>query len=568
MKMKKTLLSIGLGIATMAAQAQIVTYVLAPAELEGPLEFTWADNWGQTPDLNDPANQITGTAVFVDDGSGETGQQGCAALVNGAEIAGNIAVVYRGTCEFGLKAWNAQQAGAIGVVIVNNVPGVIAMGGGTNGPDVTIPVVMIGSVEGALLAPEIAAGNVELLIGSVLGVYEYNLHTNVGRVDMPTHTALPSALINDGSFQVPIGTWVRNFGSEAQSDVSLNVTITDGSGEVYNETSAPASLAHNQEMFFSLPPFAPAMFNGGYTITYTAVSGAEDDFPADNSAALTFLANDLMGYGRVDLDNENIIPDEHYRATDGLEDFMVCSYFRHSNASALQVHGLWTSLAMGGGASVEGEYLEAHIYEWNDPDGMWPDVTFDSVELVEIADYEFTENLAATPVYIQFATPYTMADDQKYLFCSKALGDAVYLGMGNVVDYAGVQAVTGEPIYTIGYSTGAGISWGYFGDLENGYSCIGVDMKMPVSVPENDMVQTTPFPNPATDLISIPLNGYSGAASLQVFDLAGNKVDESRVSVAGELLRMDVGSFSNGVYIFQMNFDNGQRSTFRVAVTK
>ncbi|MDX9749867.1 MAG: T9SS type A sorting domain-containing protein, partial [Flavobacteriales bacterium] len=137
-----------------------------------------------------------------------------------------------------------------------------------------------------------------------------------------------------------------------------------------------------------------------------------------------------------------------------------------------------------------------------------------------------------------------------------------------VVDYAGVQAVTGEPIYTIGYSTGAGISWGYFGDLENGYSCIGVDMKMPVSVPENDMVQTTPFPNPATDLISIPLNGYSGAASLQVFDLAGNKVDESRVSVAGELLRMDVGSFSNGVYIFQMNFDNGQRSTFRVAVTK
>src|SRR5690606_6986104 len=144
-------------------------------------------------------------------------------------------------CEFGTKAWNAQQAGAIGVVVVNNAPGApIAMGAGADGPNVTIPVVMITMEAGAMLADEIAAGNVVLLIGSVLGVYEYNLSTDLSRVAVPNKTALPSVLTN--GFQIPIGTWVRNFGSQAQTDVAVNVVITSEGGEVYNETSPTATL--------------------------------------------------------------------------------------------------------------------------------------------------------------------------------------------------------------------------------------------------------------------------------------------------------------------------------------
>jgi hypothetical protein len=146
--MKKTLLGCGLFLAAMSAQAQITTYVLQPASLEGALEFTWADNWGATPDLNDPANTIQGFTAFVNDGTAAD-SLGCNALVNGADIAGKIAVVYRGTCEFGLKALNAQDAGAIGVVIINNQGAPVAMGGGANGANVTIPVVMISTDAGA-----------------------------------------------------------------------------------------------------------------------------------------------------------------------------------------------------------------------------------------------------------------------------------------------------------------------------------------------------------------------------------------------------------------------------------
>lgn len=49
--------------------------------------------------------------------------------------AGNIALISRGACTFGIKATNAYNAGASGVVIYNNAPGVI---NGTLGNDFTL----------------------------------------------------------------------------------------------------------------------------------------------------------------------------------------------------------------------------------------------------------------------------------------------------------------------------------------------------------------------------------------------------------------------------------------------
>jgi len=41
----------------------------------------------------------------------------------GESLAGQIALVSRGACTFGTKVFNAEQAGAIGVIVVNSVPG-------------------------------------------------------------------------------------------------------------------------------------------------------------------------------------------------------------------------------------------------------------------------------------------------------------------------------------------------------------------------------------------------------------------------------------------------------------
>jgi hypothetical protein len=139
--------------------------VLQPLQFQGNLESTWAMNWGATPDLTFPGNSLTGVAAFVSDGT-PADSLGCNPLINGASIAGKIAVVYRGQCEFSIKALNAQQAGALAVVVINNSPGPPQlMSGGSFGNQVTISVVMIRSDDGQMLAPSISTGALQLFIG-------------------------------------------------------------------------------------------------------------------------------------------------------------------------------------------------------------------------------------------------------------------------------------------------------------------------------------------------------------------------------------------------------------------
>jgi hypothetical protein len=90
-----------------------------------------------------------------------TPADGCTAISTG--LAGRIALIDRGTCEFGLKALNAQTAGAVAVVIANDNSTdpneIFVMGSGASGGSVTIPAVMVSKNSGdalkALSAPTV-----------------------------------------------------------------------------------------------------------------------------------------------------------------------------------------------------------------------------------------------------------------------------------------------------------------------------------------------------------------------------------------------------------------------------
>ncbi|PZP36559.1 MAG: peptidase [Roseateles depolymerans] len=81
---------------------------------------------------------------------------GCDALTgnNARAAVGNIVLISRGSCNFAVKAKNAQNAGAIGVLIVNNAAGVAGM----SGTDATlvIPTLMIDQTVGATLLTKLA----------------------------------------------------------------------------------------------------------------------------------------------------------------------------------------------------------------------------------------------------------------------------------------------------------------------------------------------------------------------------------------------------------------------------
>jgi PKD repeat protein len=84
---------------------------------------------------------------------GEDSSMGCNQLEG--FTAGAIAVVRRGGCQFGIKALNAETAGAAGVVIVNNQPAQnihsLSLGGGDDGDQVTVPVILVSYEDGEAL---------------------------------------------------------------------------------------------------------------------------------------------------------------------------------------------------------------------------------------------------------------------------------------------------------------------------------------------------------------------------------------------------------------------------------
>ncbi len=119
-------------------------YTSAPATIGGTLT--------KTP--------VKGNLILVDDGTAN-GSEGCNALINNSSLSGNIAVFDRGNCSFVSKITKAQNAGAIGVIVINNVTTApIAMRGGGAGA-LTIPAIMISQANGGTIKTRMAIEQVE-----------------------------------------------------------------------------------------------------------------------------------------------------------------------------------------------------------------------------------------------------------------------------------------------------------------------------------------------------------------------------------------------------------------------
>lgn len=115
------------------------------------------------------ASALTGRVVRAVDAAnseGPTTFDGCSALSNADAIRGNVALIDRGSppapadpCTFVKKARHAQEAGAIGVIIVDNTRTTCqppSMGG--EATDITIPIISISSIDGDALKAQLTAG--------------------------------------------------------------------------------------------------------------------------------------------------------------------------------------------------------------------------------------------------------------------------------------------------------------------------------------------------------------------------------------------------------------------------
>lgn len=155
--------------------AQAPSWLIGPVVVResSPRSVDFAANpasYGPLP--NDPG--VTGNLAYVNDGvaaaGGGTVNDGCEPLAAGS-LTGLVALVDRGLCAFTVKSKNAQNAGAIGVVVANNVSaGFPGMGGAD--PTVTIVSVGITQASGNALKADLGLGavNVTVVADASLGL--------------------------------------------------------------------------------------------------------------------------------------------------------------------------------------------------------------------------------------------------------------------------------------------------------------------------------------------------------------------------------------------------------------
>ncbi len=126
----------------------------------GPLagEYYGIDSNFAPPVPNTP---ITADLVVMEDdnaGPSTDPYDGCDNITNAPDLNGKIVVVRRGECSYNVKVAAAQDAGALAVIVVNDVTAdPLAMGG--NGSSITIPAIMIYKTDGEALIASLLNGD-------------------------------------------------------------------------------------------------------------------------------------------------------------------------------------------------------------------------------------------------------------------------------------------------------------------------------------------------------------------------------------------------------------------------
>jgi subtilisin family serine protease len=124
---------------------------------------------GYAPATGSPLPPTSGSSPMARTGTATSAADACTALPAGS-LAGQVALIRRGTCGFHAKSLNAQNAGAVGVVLYNNAAGRFSPTV-AGSPAITIPVVAVSDAEGVLINTRLAVGPVTMTWTSSTGSF-------------------------------------------------------------------------------------------------------------------------------------------------------------------------------------------------------------------------------------------------------------------------------------------------------------------------------------------------------------------------------------------------------------
>ncbi|MCT4663618.1 MAG: T9SS type A sorting domain-containing protein [Flavobacteriales bacterium] len=545
--------------------------------------YGWGKQGAPALNLKVDTNGLEGSLIYLQ----SSDSLGCGPITT-SNVAGKIGVLFRGQCSFADKALNAQNAGAIALIVIDSNASFGTLGGtslsygviGGNAvsENVTIPMMMISSTQGEALRPHINAGTCKVFMGNKVGnkVLRNDLISKSGDNAIMPYSKMPKTVLTDSNdIVIPVGTWVRNVGKNTATNVQLNAKITKNGTVVYDVTTQPvASLMSDSVESFLLPDFMAAEFtaNAEYVITYTVTSDSTDNDMDDNTFSDKMMVSNEdidLSYIRLD-ENGNMDPDFFVTHPASVPDGEACITFKFPKMEESTVKFDHAIINMGG-SGIVGKTATVRVYEWNEDDLTDRDevtsneyaYTNDSERgqnvLVSLpGDIEVDPSIRYQVCVMPEAGMSTGYDDSRNYLFTRRYNEVIGGDQANFdLPKASLYSASDQ---SVGFSAGYGQDM--IPAIQVGLVGIGVD--------ENEISEKgSAYPNPATTTVTVPFTqDVDGEVAVTVYNNAGQLVKSLNVASQGSSLKLDVSDLKQGLYTMNVSTENGQASTFKLAISK
>lgn len=542
-------------ITSPASIAQTIEHGFDP----GVCQWIVQTEWGA-----DVTDELCGELVWADD------SLACGPLTNGNELAGKIAFIRRGTCSFSLKTYNAQQAGAIAVIIVNHYnnaqdgpcttyANATQFLGGMTAVDsvnaIHIPAVFIERMTGEDIDGALAAGET------------VNVCFSFPRMTGPTSASMYATPLSQVDTMFAITVNYNNRSGVQQTDVNLKAEFFNPSGNFIG------SVAYNMpvcdpgvDSFIVFPPFYAPPAKGKHSVRFTndkynqPIDSIYSYFEhTDYTFATDNLANDPGGVGPS---NADFAAAGFYIQSGGLcltgdvPARATYATFGISNIDSVYVAGDPTANLIGVAvyrADVDGDGAGDLSSSFIDDLGAG---------LISYQEYEMTGNeLDGELIHVPLADINTGdlgidldANDAYYvslIYDGTAAGTSICVRFSNSLD-VGYASFTGYPTTPL-----------YFGQLYTGgwagaivaerLQLDGFDPETSIKEPKTlDASKVNITPNPANEYVNVELklDEVNPSVAVTILDAQGRKVSGTQVekNFQNGILNFNVTQLPSGVY--------------------
>lgn len=332
-----------------------------------------------------------------------------------------------------------------------------------------------------------------------------------------------------------MGGTITNSGSDEQTNVVINVSVTNSAGvEVMSASRTIANLASGATDALEEAVAVPANLpDDVYTATFTVSADAEDNDPSDNTFLRVFEINQDIysadGIGNHPAGYEILSSIGTNSFTDAADGLVVMNYYQMDEAA--DVYGIEFLTT----ANTEvGGYVTVSLLDTAD---VFLDIVTNPI--AESVAYDLTEaDLAAGRVRVLFDSPVNLSPNAYY--AAVTLYSNNNAGRIRILDDATVPQpnamtliyIPGDQVYTNG----------------NGTS-IRMLLSNSVAVNENEALEgVTMFPNPTNGIVNVRTSN-SGTHNVEVTNVLGAVVGQT--SFAGSTT-LDLSELSKGVYMVRV----------------